>query len=140
MSFKHQNINFTTEEKDSRWLSFLDVKICRKNGKFVTSVYRKQIFSGVFSSYESFISTHQKRRLLHTLLHRNFGICCDFQKFHFEINHLKTVLMKNNYPPNFIDPCIKSLLNNLYTPKVIVQNEPKINIFVKLTFLGSTSF
>ena len=73
---------------------------------------------------------------LHTLLHRSFGLRCDFKTFHFEIDHLKTILMKNNYPPNFIDSCIKSFLNKLYTPKVVVQNVPKRNIFVKLPVLG----
>ena len=85
-----------------------------------------------------FIPTYQNRGLLHTLLYRSFSICCDFKTFHFEIDHLKTILMKNNYPPNFIDSCIKSFLNKLYTPKVIVQNVPKRNVFVKLSFLGST--
>ena len=28
----------------------------------------------------------------------------------------------------------------MYTPKVVVQNVPKRNVFVKLPFLGSTSF
>ena len=46
-------------------------------------------------------------------------------------------LHQNNYSPNFIDSCIKSFL---YTPKVMVQNLRKRNVFVKLTFLGSTSF
>ena len=41
---------------------------------------------------------------------------------------------------NFIDSCIKSLLNKLYTPKVVVPNVCKRNVFVKLLFLGSTSF
>ena len=36
--------------------------------------------------------------------------------------------------------CIKSFLNKLYTLKVIVQNVPKRNTFVKLSFLGSNSF
>ena len=40
----------------------------------------------------------------------------------------------------FIDSCIKSFLNKLYTPKVVVTNVPKRNVFVKLPFLGSTSF
>ena len=48
--------------------------------------------------------------------------------------------MKNNYPSNFIDSCIKSFLNKLYTPKVIVENVPKSNVFVKLSFLASTPF
>ena len=36
--------------------------------------------------------------------------------------------------------CVKSFLNKLYTPKVVVPNVPKRNVFVKLPFLGSTSF
>ena len=86
------------------------------------------------------ISFQRKRGLLHTLLHRNFSICCDFKTFHFEIDHMKTIHIKNNYPLDFIDLCVKSFLNKLYTPKVLVPNVPKRNVFVKLPFLGSTSF
>ena len=67
-------------------------------------------------------------------------MCCDFKTFHFEIDYLKTILMKNNYPLNFIDSCIKSFPNNSYTPKVIVQNVPKRNVFLKLSFSRSTLF
>ena len=140
MPSEHQNINFNVEKENVGSLSFLDVKICRKNGKFVTSVYRKPTFSGVFTNYESFIPTYQKRGLLHTFLHRSSSISCDFKTFHFEIDHLKNILIKNNYPLNVIDSCIKSFLNKLYTPKVGVPNIPKRNVFVKLLFLGSTSF
>ena len=41
-------------------ISFLDVKIRCKNGKFVTSIYRKPTFSGGFTIYESFIPTYQR--------------------------------------------------------------------------------
>ena len=140
MSSKHKNIDFTVENENIGSPSFLDVNICRKNGKFFTSVYRKPTFNGVFTNYESFIPTYQKRGLLDTLFHRSFSICCDFKTFHFEIDHLKTILIKNNYPLNFIDSCIKSFLNKLYTPKVVVPNIPKRNVFAKLPFLGSTSF
>ena len=68
MSSKHQNINFTVEKENVGSLSFLDVKVCRKNGKFVASVYRKPTFSRVFTNYESFIPTYQKRGLLRTLV------------------------------------------------------------------------
>ena len=74
MSSKHKNINFTVEKENVGSLSFLEVNICRENGKFVTSVYRKPTFSGVFTNYDSFIPTYQKRGFLHTLLHRNFRI------------------------------------------------------------------
>ena len=140
MPSKHHNINFTIEKENVGSLLFLDVKICRKNGKFVTSVYRKPTFSGVFTNYESFIPTYQKRGLLHTLLHRSFSICCDFKTFHFEIDHLKTILIKNNYLLNFIDLCIKLFLDKLYTAKVVIPDVPKRNVFVRVPFLGSTSF
>ena len=88
------NIDFTVEQENVRSISFLEVKICRKNGKFLTSVFRKPTLSEVFTNYKSFIPTYQKRGLLHTLLHRSFSICCDFKTFHFEIDHLKTILIK----------------------------------------------
>ena len=81
-----------------------------------------------------------KTETLHTLLHRSFSICCDSETFYFEIDCLKAILMRNNYPPNCIVSCIKWFINKLYTPKVLVQNVPKRNVFVKLPFLESTSF
>ena len=142
MSPKHQNINFTVEYGNIGSLLFLDVKICRKNGKFATSVYRKPIFSGVFTNYESFILTYYKRGLLRTLLHRSFNIFSDFKTFHLEIDHLKTIIKKKKkialritlirVSNHFFINCIRL--------KVIVQNVPKKNAFVKLPFLGSGSF
>ena len=106
MSSKHQDINFSVEHEDIDLLSFLDLKICCKNGTLVTSVSIPKI------------------GLSYTLLQRSFGICRDFKTFHLEIDHLKT-LLKNNFPPNFIDSLIKLFLDNLYTPDVNVQNAPR---------------
>ena len=76
----------------------LNVKICRKNGKFAPSFYREPTFSGASTNYKSFFLTYQKMGRLHALLHRSFNICCDFKTFQFEIDHLKTIFMKNNIP------------------------------------------
>ena len=56
MFSKHQNINFTVQQENIGSLSFLEVRIYRKNGKFTT-------FSEVFTNYESFIPTYQKIKL-----------------------------------------------------------------------------
>ena len=93
----------------------------------------------VFLSFLSNIPTYQKRWLLHTLLHRSFSICCDFKPFHLEFDHLKTILRKNIYTVNFSNSCIKSFVNKLYAPNVIVQDVRKRNVFVKMPFLGNTS-
>ena len=57
MSKRHKNISFSFEtEKDGK-LPFLDINIFRENGKFVTSVYRKETFSGVRANFTSFFTT-----------------------------------------------------------------------------------
>ena len=47
----------------------VDIEISRENRKFVTSVYRKPTFSGVFTNFKSIISKSYKRRLINTLLY-----------------------------------------------------------------------
>ena len=46
---KHQDINFTNKHENIGSFSFLGIKICRKNGKLITSIYRKSTFCGVFT-------------------------------------------------------------------------------------------
>ena len=55
---QYKNITFTSEIEENRSLSFLDTKISRENNKFVTSVYCKPTFSGVFTNFESYIYTN----------------------------------------------------------------------------------
>ena len=70
---------------------------------FVTSVYRKPTFSGVFTNFESFTSKCYKRSLIDTLLYRGFSLCSDMEKFHQEVSSLKSVFKSKSYPKNFID-------------------------------------
>ena len=59
MNSKHINIfSFKTEKNDQ--MSFLDVKVFRENGKFMTNVYRKETFSGVYINFYTFIPLEQK--------------------------------------------------------------------------------
>ena len=78
---QHENIKFTLEIEKNGSLSFLDVKISRENNKFVTSVYRKPTFTGVFTNFESFIPDIYKRGLIETLLHRSFRLCENFRQY-----------------------------------------------------------
>ena len=55
---------------------------------------------------------------------------CDFKIFYCEIDYLKTISRIS---------CIKSFLNKLYAPKIVVHNVPERNVFVKLLFLRSAS-
>ena len=81
-------------------LSFLDITITCENNKFVTSVYRKPTFSGVFTNFESFIPEMHKCELIETLLHRSFRLCSSYKNFHREIKTLKSIFRHKNYPQN----------------------------------------
>ena len=54
------------------------------NLKFVTSVYRKPTFSGVFTNLESFIPDKYKHGFIETLLHGSFRLCSNYENFHRE--------------------------------------------------------
>ena len=74
--------------------------------KFVTNVYRKKTFSGVYTNFKSFIPETYKIGLIKSLF-RCFSLCSDFIKFHHEIDKLKSILYKNSYPRDLVDKCIK---------------------------------
>ena len=54
MNKRHKNIKFSFEAAKDSSFSFLDVKICREKDKFTTSVFRKDIFSGLYTTFSSF--------------------------------------------------------------------------------------
>ena len=106
---QHKNIKFISETENENSISFLDIKITRGNNKFMTSVYRKPTFSGVFTNFGSFIPKSCQCNLLFTLLFRAFKICLSFELFHQEIDKLKTTIFENNgYPKSFVDLCVNN--------------------------------
>ena len=112
MNSKHKNIKLTFETEDSNNFSFLDVKITSKNKRFVTSIFRKATFSGVFTNYDSFIFNTYKIGLVHTLLFRFSKTFSSMENFHIEVEHLRNIFKCNNYPVNVIDQYIKSFWGN----------------------------
>ena len=116
---QHKNKKFTSEIEQNGSLSFLDIKISRENNKFVTSVYRKPTFSGVFTNFESFIF------LKVNLLHRSFRLCSNYERFSREIETLRSILKRNSYPHNLVNQCIKKLLNKLFVQMDLNLRFPK---------------
>ena len=78
---KHNNMKFSIETKINKSLFFLGVKTFRENGMFVTSVFRKETFDGVYTNFLSSIPFYYKFGLVHTLLNRYFKLFSEFFKF-----------------------------------------------------------
>ena len=139
MNSKHKNINFSFETEKDEQMPFLDVNVFRENGKFVTTVYRKEIFTGVYTNFSSFIPLEHKFGLVYTLLHRCFCLVSDISKFHFETEKLKEILLANGYSNKFIDKCISKFMNKLYIKKPVTLTVPKKQLYLVLPYMGKMS-
>ena len=118
---------------------FLDVNVFRENGKFLTNVYRKETFTGVYTNISSFIPLEHKFGLVYMLLHRCFCLVSDMSKFHFEIEKLKEILLSNGYSNKFIDKCTCKFMNKLYIKKPVILTVPKKQLYLVLSFMGKIS-
>jgi hypothetical protein len=78
---QHPNINFTCEVESNCRTNESNCRITRTNGHFVTSVYRKPTFKGLFTNFHSLSRLQFKRGLIYSLLHRFYNICSKFLKF-----------------------------------------------------------
>ena len=139
MNLKHKNIKFTFETEDSNSFSYLDVKITRKNKRFVTSIFREATFSRAFTNYDSFIFDTYKIDLVHALLFRFFKTCSSMKNVRIEVKLFISIFKCNNYPVIIIDQCIKKFLNKSYVPKRIVPIVPKKGLLVVFSYLGTFS-
>ena len=80
---------FLLRKRKNGKISFLDVEVSRENGKYVTTVYCKSTFSGVYTHFESLLPSTHKFGMLYTLVYRCFTLCSDLSKFHRELVTLK---------------------------------------------------
>ena len=105
----------------------------------MTLVYRKPTFSRAFTNFGSFIPKSYKYNLLFTLLHRAFKLCSNFERFHQEIDKLKTIFKNNGYPKSFVHFCIKKYLDNVFIKKKVLLKASKKELICVLPFLGKKS-
>ena len=120
-------------------MSLLNVNMFRENGKFVTNLYRKEIFTGVYINIFSFIPLEHKFELVYTLLHRCFCLVCGMSKFHFEIEKLNETLLSNEYYNKFIYKCILKFMNKLYIKNSVMLTVPEKQLYLLLPFMGKMS-
>ena len=131
-------MNFTHEDESNSSLPFLDVNVMRSNGNFVTSVYRKPTFSGVYTNFNSFLPDLYKKSLVSTLLFRLFTICSSWELVDKEVTNLKKILSRNAYPASAIDRLVKTFFTRMRNRKP-VHTVPRQQFQIILPYLGSVS-
>ena len=102
----------------------------------MTSVYCTPRF---LPTLEVSFRSHIKTACCFTLLHRAFELCSNFERFHEEIDKLKTIFENNGYPKSFVDFCIKKYLDKVFIKKKVVLKASKKELICVLSFLGKKS-
>ena len=119
LNTKHNNIQFTCEiENENKILPFLDLNINRTETGFVTSIYRKNTFTGLGLHYLSFEPFRYKINAIKTLIYRAFNICSTHINFHTEIKFLEQFFHGNGFPGAIFHKYVKKFLDNVYVPVV----------------------
>ena len=95
---QHPNIKFTIEFEANNKLPFLDTTVYRGVTSFHTTIHRKKTFTGVYLNWKSLTAKRYKIGLIYCLLDRIWKIC-DVQSERIkEMDKLRTILAKNEYP------------------------------------------
>lgn len=121
----HKSIKFTYELEKKNSIAFLDVNVKKTNNNLTTTIYRKPTFTGVMLNWNSLTSKRYKINLIGCLLTRAYGICSDLKSLHIEIEKIKQILYKNDYPSLIVDKQIKKFLDQKLNEELRRQIENK---------------
>ena len=85
------------------YITVLDTSVYRGLTSFHTTIYRKPTFTGVYLNWTSLTSRRYKISLIYCLLGRAWKICDEVSERMKELQRLKEILLKNEYPEHVID-------------------------------------
>ena len=139
LNSKHNNITFTSEVEQVGRLAFLDCTVQRINGQFTTSVYRKSTFSGLGSSFFSFVPMIFKLNSVKTLLFRAYTVSSTFTALNKEISFLVEYFSQNGYPKNMIFRQIRRFMHKILHPPLPVHTVENKSIFISMPYAGKQS-
>ena len=140
LNSKHPNIEFTYEVEENGKLPFLDIHIFRNQGKFTTSVFRKNTFTGLGLNFLSYSPKLYKMNSISTLINMAYNICSDFNLFHLDMMFLLNYFTQNAYPVPLFYRVLKSFLDNKFEPKPVLTTVERDIKYVKLPYVGHISY
>ena len=107
--------------------------------KFETSVYRKPSFTGLGTSFFSFVSFQFKKCAIQTLIHRAYHLSSSFQFMHNEFNFLRSFFKSNGFPESTVNSFIRNFLKKIYEPSATILTVKKLQKYVVLPYFGTQS-
>ena len=137
LNSRHHSIKFTIEFEQDNVIPFLDILVKRcPNNTFVTSIYRKKTFTGLYTKWDSFTPRKYKINLIRTLTYRCYRICSSASLLQSALDDLRKLLLQNGYPQGIITYNVNDILNkNRNKPNSPVSTVPKKDIIILLPYL-----
>ena len=139
LNSKHRNIKFTMEKESDGKLAFLDVLVRKEHGRLQTSVYRKPSFSGLGTSFFSFISKSLKFSSISSAIFRAYHLSSSYASLHIELEFLKQFFTRNGFPLRVINMSIHKFLNRQYLRLPKIPDVPKLQRYFVIPYFGVES-
>ena len=134
---QHPNIRFTVEHETNSKLPFLDTSVIRKANGYCTTIYCEKTFTGVYLNWTSLTARRYKICLIRCLAERIWRIVSDKDERLIEIEKLKIILTKNEYPIDDIDQTITKFLELKSRQETSsVATVEKLKRFLKLPYVN----
>ena len=95
LNTRHEKIKFTFKKEKDNKLPFLDILISNNESDLQTSVFHKEIYTGLLLNYFSFVRNCYKLGLIKTLVDRMYRINNSWTGFDKDLKDLKSILQKN---------------------------------------------
>ncbi|CAF3989818.1 unnamed protein product, partial [Rotaria sordida] len=142
----HPSIKFTTKIEDNDKLEFLDVQVIRSPEQqcFETTIYRKSTFTGLLTNWNSYVPIQYKKASIVSMVNRALIICSTYVSLSDELNKIRRIGLKNDYPLSFIDTIIGIKLSQ-YRQKMNGESKStliecdKNKMYVELPFIRSST-
>ena len=137
MNDLHPSLSFTIDEEKDNKLLFLDVLVEQRSFAFVTSIYRKPTFTGLYLSWDAFAPKIGKVNLIKCPTFRALKICLDnWIKSEFE--QIKNLFLGNGYHKEAIVNTMNKIVDK-FRNKIRPFGPPKCPVYVRLSSIGSPS-
>ena len=133
----HYSLSFTMEGESNGLLPFLDVLVERGDSSFLTSVYRKPTFIGLYLDWHSFAPKSRKLNLIRCLSYRALNICSEC-KIENELKAIRDIFINNGYPEDVIDNNIKHTVTKFKNMNKVFD-PPKCPVYFRLPWVGSAT-
>ena len=132
----HPNIHFTIEHEQKNRLPFLDTSVIRRKTGYITTLYRKKTFTGVHLNWSSLTARRYKIGLIRNSVNRIWRIVKDEKERQAEIERLKVILARNDYPPDVVDTTISLFIEQKARQANPSKPEKETTRFLKLPYVG----